>query len=113
MDTNLEIASREPIPESAFRPARSPEQLQTLIEQLRDRPGQWFVYSKHRTRGSARQRVLTLRGSATFRSLPVQWRTMRETPGDPTSEVQVLVRWQAKPQPVDVGAEPQNTGEAL
>jgi len=96
MDTNAQLpkAARDPIPEQKYRPARSAEELAALLEQLQTNPGEWFIYSSHTTRGSARQRVLSLKNSATFKDYPLTWRTMREVAGDPSSNVQVLVSWE-------------------
>lgn len=103
MDTNINThlpkAARDPIPEQSYRPARSPEELAKLLEQLQGSPGEWFVYSDHATRGSARQRVLSLKKSATFKEYPLSWRTMREINGDPSSRVQVLVSWEGEEVP--------------
>lgn len=103
IDTNSQLpkAARDPIPEQSYRPARSAEELAALIEQLKSNPGEWFVYSDHVTRGSARQRVLSLKKSATFAEYPLSWRTMREVQGDPTSRVQVLVSWEGGDLPDD------------
>lgn len=94
--TELPRAERPPIPEQAYRPARSPQELATLLAQLEQNPGEWFVYSDHATRGSARQRVLSLKKSETFAGKPLRWRTMRSVKDDPNSPVQVLVSWNAE-----------------
>lgn len=99
IDPQLPKAARDPIPEQSYRPARSPQELAALIEQLKAHPGEWFVYSDHVTRGSARQRVLSLKKSATFADYPLSWRTMREIQGDPSSRVQVLVSWEGEEVP--------------
>lgn len=64
-----------------------------LLAQLKDAPGKWAVYSKHKTRGAARQRVYSLRESASYKEYPLEWATAKEEPGVKDSPVQVLVRW--------------------
>jgi hypothetical protein len=95
--SNVELtkAARAPIPEQAYRPARSPEELAELIAQLQASPEEWFIYSTHKTRGSARQRVLSLKRSQTYEGHPLQWRTQRAVEGDPSSQVHVLVSWES------------------
>ena len=74
-----------------------------LLMQLRDQPGRWAVFSTHRSRGAARQRIYSLRQSATYRGIPVEWRTKKQYPGKNNSPVHVLVRWREGPpdEPVD------------
>lgn len=72
-----------------------------LLMQLRDQPGRWAVFSTHRSRGAARQRIYSLRQSATYRGIPVEWRTKKQHPGRANSPVHVLVRWCEAPDPAD------------
>lgn len=64
-----------------------------LLMQLRDQPGRWAIFSTHVSRGAARQRILSLRKSQTYRGIPVLWRTKKERPGEADSRVHVLVSW--------------------
>jgi hypothetical protein len=64
-----------------------------LLMQLRDQAGRWAIFSTHRSRGAARQRIYSLRQSQTYRGIPVQWRTKKQIPGQANSPVHVLVKW--------------------
>jgi len=64
-----------------------------VVRQLQEHPGDWVEYSRHQTRGAARQRVHSLRSGATFRKLPVEWATRRDVPGDIHAQVRIYVRW--------------------
>ena len=92
MDT-ITWSDRPPTSIADHRPARSALEVGLMVEELKQNPYQFAVYSTHKTRRAARQRVQTLRRSKTFENQPLRWRTQREFPGDTTSRVRVLVAW--------------------
>ena len=97
METNERISAewtdRSPTHVEPAKITRTADDILELVEDLKRNPMRWAVYSTHRTRGAARQRIYVLRSSSTFSDLPVEFRTIRQTPGDVKSPVQILVRW--------------------
>ena len=88
-----------------------------LLAQLQDAPMKWAVYSTHKTRGAARQRVYALRNAASYKGQPLEWATAKVEPGEKGSPVQVLVRWNEDLPPrednapvADADADTQNEG---
>ncbi|AOE44388.1 hypothetical protein SEA_GHOBES_37 [Gordonia phage Ghobes] len=73
--------------------ARSAEEVSALLQELEAHPGEWAVYSEHKTRGAARQRVHALKSSRVYEGKPLEWSTKRTEPGNVLAPVQVLVRW--------------------
>lgn len=88
-----EWTDRSPTHVEPAKIKRTADDILALVEDLKKNPMRWAVYSSHRTRGAARQRIYVLRNSSTFSGLPVEFRTIRQTPGDTKSPVQILVRW--------------------
>lgn len=83
-----------PMPDTP-RTTRTLGDILDLATQLRNRPGEWVVYSDHKTRNAARQRISQRQHAPTLQGLPLEWRSRRLVPGDTDSRVEVLVRWQA------------------
>ncbi|WIC89807.1 hypothetical protein SEA_SAPO_36 [Gordonia phage Sapo] len=75
--------------------ARTPEEVSELLAELEANPGKWAVYSEHKTRGAARQRVHALKSSRVYEGKPLSWSTKRTEPGNTQAPVQVLVCWNA------------------
>ena len=73
--------------------SRTQADIDALLDQLRENPGRWSVYSEHVSRGAARQRVIALRGAKMFEGYPLRWATKRVQPGNIHAPVQVLVCW--------------------
>lgn len=86
-------AKTDPTPLPPAHTRRTQASLLEMADTLEANPGRWAVYSVHRTRGAARQRVYVLRHSKTFAGKPLEWRTAKVKPGNPESPVQILVRW--------------------
>lgn len=94
---NIDWSKNEPAPDVTVPKPRSTEEIQDLLDQLQANPGRWAVYSTHKTRNAARQRLTALRKSATYGERPLQWRTRRVEPGNVESPVNVLVNWNESP----------------
>ena len=86
-------SSEEPTPYVEVPARRTDEEINELVESLQSNPGRWAVFSSHKTRNAARQRLTTLRQSPTYRQFPLTWRTRRTIKGDTTAPVEVLVCW--------------------
>lgn len=68
--------------------------LAELLEVLAQNPGKRVAWSKHLSRGAARQRINVLKKSVRFRDRPqVRFETRAERPRDPEAEVYILVSW--------------------
>lgn len=71
---------------------RSPAAVTKVVERLRENPGRRVAWSKHQTRGAARQRVAALRRSAMFRPHPdVRFETRSAEPYNQNAEIYILI----------------------
>lgn len=68
--------------------------LSELLDVLAQNPGKRVAWSKHLSRGAARQRINVLKKSARFRDRPqVRFETRTERSRDPEAEVYILISW--------------------
>lgn len=75
--------------------------LAEFLEVLKANPGHRVAWSKHVSRGAARQRINVLKKSARFRGRPqVRFETKSERPRDPGAGVYILVSWDADAEPI-------------
>ena len=71
-----------------------------FLDVLAEHPGQRVAWSKHQSRGAARQRINVLKKSARFRGRPqVRFETKSERPRDTEAGVYILVSWDHQQQP--------------
>ena len=71
-----------------------------FLDVLAEHPDQRVAWSKHQSRGAARQRINVLKKSARFRGRPqVRFETKSERPRDTGAGVYILVSWDHQQQP--------------
>src|SRR5580765_1556075 len=90
-----DIKPVEPNPGRNF--VRTAEEVEAILTQLREAherdTEQWAIYSKHKSRGAARQRQLQLRRSSAFKGYPLEWRTCHAETEDQAKPYLLMVRW--------------------
>lgn len=79
--------------------SRSAGGIDAIVLQLQSDPGRWAIYSVHRTRNAAHQRLRKIRASASFQGLPVQFRVRKSRILSANGPAEILVRW--RPEPVE------------
>ena len=77
--------------------------LTEFLDVLAQNPGRRVAWSKHQSRGAARQRINVLKKSARFRGRPqVRFETRAERPRDPEAGVYILISWDDEALPASV-----------